>query len=692
MSKKNLYKLQKGGIKELVGENRNNLLYVWDSLFYKKFNDGGNPDKIIITDTIEIPFVKDKEKRALFVIDMQNDFVDFPYERNDIDKEYFNCFGSTAVAGTKLGNFPVAQGSNLIDEKSPMLNYINRALEDNTCVTVFSRDYHPAGHMSFSDIFAHIPYCREAFSFPRSVGEDNVTRSVEPQQIDGILTKDNVKPLEGSGNFPPHCIQCCAGTKFCPAIEKLLSKSKDSENNHIVFKGIHKGCDSFTAVDKTDDVDSYASNTEITDKKACCSGTGAYYAYKDGNKLSFKESITFLEKLKPDDNYKVNYKELLKDVTTIEVCGLAGDYCVRDTATSLAKMFPDKKVIVLNDFTRYAVLPLHSVDKLPIHNYSNNIDINGLQNPNLELFLKIDNKKDIYNYLIHFDVDTKQYRLIKSEEVSTLSTKDLKDAMGVPELKSNTPTYQHFITPHKDIIADYNKYKNLQVKMGNIVGKGLLLQSHETKVNRIVSQIKKIIHNKCKQVQQNSNNNKEDKSGNDKEEKKEVKSGNGGEDKEVKSGNGGNDKEVKSGNDKEKKVVLVDGHPNCKYRFKDITSAGNEMQDDPLTHYVQALIEKNQSIKKKIYDLQLHERYYSKDNTTINNFILDNLNELKKAIFFLPKKRSLHEIFKTVTESDLITSTSGGKRRRTHKRRTRKSKKRSRRVKSRKMRRTRRKR
>jgi len=469
MSKKNLYKLQKGGIKELKGDDRKNLLYVWDSLFYKKFKNS-NPDKIIHTDSIDPPSVDGDKKRALFVIDMQNDFVDSEYDRNGIDKNYFNCSGSTAIPGTILGNFPVTQGSNLIVENSPMLNYINNALRDKTCVTVFSRDYHPAGHMSFGDHFGHIPYCREAFSFPRSVGEDNDTRSVEPQQIPN---DDNTELLEGSGNFPPHCIQCCEGTKFCPAIEKLLLKSEGSENNHIVFKGIHKGCDSFTAVDKIDQVDSYASNTKIIDNKACCSGTGAYYANKDGNQLSFKESITFLEKLKPDKKHKVNYEELLKDVTTIEVCGLAGDYCVRDTATSLAYMFPKKNVIVLNDFTRYAVLPLFSVDKLSIHNYSGKIDINGLQNPSLDLFLKTDdNKKDIYNYLIKFDGE---YRLMDKDEVEKLSASDLKSAMGVPEgitgLEPNLPTYQHFITPHEDIIADYNNYTNLKVKMGNIVGK-----------------------------------------------------------------------------------------------------------------------------------------------------------------------------------------------------------------------------
>ena len=461
---KSLKLSQYGGIKELANDNevRKDLIQVWNSLFYKKFSKVTNKNGNKVITRKDIEFLPNK-KRALFVIDMQKDFVDAPYDRNDNDKNKYNCTESTAIPNTKLGNFPVAQGSSLFQDnnetsQTPMLEYISTALDDNDCVTVFSRDYHPAGHMSFGDHFGHIPYCREINSIlPNNYkNEDPAT----------IQITDSISVKEGTGNFPPHCIQECAGTLFCTKLETLLKSKTNGQNNHIVFKGVHKGCDSFTAVDKKDKVDSFASNQNINDLQVCCSGTGAYYGQKDGTNLSFEDAIDFLGKVTPSKNNKVHYNNLLTDVDTIEVCGLAGDYCVRDTATSLANMFPDKQIYILNDYTRYAVLPLFSVDKLPIHDYNQNLQTGqaGIQHESLNRFLSKD-IKDIYNYLINYNVNNNEYRLLSSDDLKSLTIDKLKLAMGVPGPNGNLPTYQHFITPQKAIINDYANYNNLFVKM-----------------------------------------------------------------------------------------------------------------------------------------------------------------------------------------------------------------------------------
>ena len=59
-------------------------------------------------------------------------------------------------------------------------------------------------------------------------------------------------------------------------------------------------------------------------------------------------------------NYFEAFKLFDKDneEAEIHVCGLAGDFCVRDTALSLKDNYKESKVCVLHDFTRNAFVPL----------------------------------------------------------------------------------------------------------------------------------------------------------------------------------------------------------------------------------------------------------------------------------------------------------------------------------------------
>ena len=349
-----------------------------------------------------------------------------------------------------------------------MKTKIKEALSDKNCERIiFSRDYHPRGHISFN---------KTVFYDKRLCGEC--------ENNDG-------------GVFPAHCVQGTKGSLFRDEIAELLKTheiKEELEKVSIVFKGVHLFADSFTAFPK-EEIDSIASNYFHRSCKGCSSVSGGYTLYNGETVATLIEAIDFNEELSLDtfkssvegSNFslrKEDYNTLLKSSNTIEVCGLAGDYCVRDTIIALAEKYKEKKIVLLGDLTRYAALPLKSVAAVPQHvskakyldpNYTFSFNPGRVEEfldkakltGNIEDYsLSLDEssttpegsrlEKDIVYYLLRFNIETKEFSLLKKEELESV-TLDMVNG------ENTFATIQHFITPSEEIIADYADLKNVYI-------------------------------------------------------------------------------------------------------------------------------------------------------------------------------------------------------------------------------------
>ena len=113
----------KGGLKKAsIGNYEGDLSRVWNTLFKKRIND----DKYLQTIGIKnINFThndtadrNEKEAYALFVIDMQNDFVDKEYARtlnNNGTIETLENEGNITNPSINIGNFAVAQAITMYE-------------------------------------------------------------------------------------------------------------------------------------------------------------------------------------------------------------------------------------------------------------------------------------------------------------------------------------------------------------------------------------------------------------------------------------------------------------------------------------------------------------------------------------------------------------------------------------------------
>ena len=307
--------------------------------------------------------IETKKPYVVFFIDMQNDFMDVEYKRSgavscvEIDEENgTKCrnldseltFKSTltpvsesephSVLGnlSKIGNFNVADAKEELITK--IVSKLRKSLDDNNCKKIYiTRDYHPDGHMSFDPNLTPKQYCA----------------------------------CKG-GVFPAHCIQGHSGSLVINSISLVLKASNKKDKVKVLFKGMSPNCDSFTAVEKSV-IDNYSSNT-LSSTRACSSISGCYEIYNGSNPLTVEQALDFnlpisFNSLKPlnskikklDNNNKLindTTKELVKyefefssNKEEIQVCGLAGDYCVRDTITALAAKFPHNDVVVLGGLT-----------------------------------------------------------------------------------------------------------------------------------------------------------------------------------------------------------------------------------------------------------------------------------------------------------------------------------------------------
>ena len=468
-----------GGAK-WIKENRDNLLYVWNSLFLERAKP------VLGKRIVSVPILS--TKRALFVIDMQLDFMDRDYERDsgELHPVHFSL---------KNGNFAVVQAGTPLVEG--VIKKIQEVLKTPDGLVIFSRDYHPKGHSSFN---------KNVF-FEKNLCGDCNRQNPEKKGFPTCLDDD-------SGVFPAHCVQGKQGSRFIPEIEELINKINENENERnrvkIAFKGIHMKNDSYTAVDKNV-IDAVASNKKPT-CKACSNFSGGYELVNGNDKVDPKVASNFMgnfietegfdslgnigSMFKVDDNndfelMKIDYTTLLSTYDVIEVCGLAGDYCVRDTVVALAQKFKEqsKSIVLLGDLTSYPSLPFGTIRTIPQHvseskyavpNYS---EVTQYKDRIFELMLEnaldtgvSDDKqqpKDITSYLLmdkeSSEKDDKGNPIKKKTLLSKEDVDKLRKTENIAEIAGNlgASTIFHFITPHQEIVDDYLQYDNIMIQLSN---------------------------------------------------------------------------------------------------------------------------------------------------------------------------------------------------------------------------------
>lgn len=236
------------------------------------------------------------------VVDVQNDFLP-------------KCKHTS-----RDGTFAVTEGDMILSQLQSMLS---TAMGLGSYIVV-TRDYHPEGHVSFN--------------------------------------------TEG-GPFPAHCVRCSDGSMVAKPLVNML---KNYHNLDVVFKGIHKHVDSFGAFPYCDTTDSSQRLSHSLERgfSQCCGWTGSYtidtgtstdhlIGHPDNEPL---EEINSEKKNLTDYSTTIKRKITENKTKQIFVTGLAGDYCVMDTAINLAQLLDDVEVYIVLDLTRFAWLPL----KLPI--------------------------------------------------------------------------------------------------------------------------------------------------------------------------------------------------------------------------------------------------------------------------------------------------------------------------------------
>lgn len=400
---------QNGGFKEAytnqgtlkpefaIGDKKNHSL--WTAYFKSHVSEES-------ADSILVKTLPPTENRYLYVIDMQNDFIDRVYDTDDGNKQF--------------GKFAVGEGNSVI---RGILSHANEAIKSDAYKgVIFSRDYHPADHCSFG------------------AGHPN------------------------GGSFPSHCVQATKGAQLIDEIKTGIDFMNPKVA--VIYKGIHPDADSFSAMPygKARQVSSGPKCTGCTDTVACSNITGGWEL--KGAPLDYNGPILYGNgnSATADGYTPVKYEPVFPDGSVIEVCGLAGDYCVRDTAIALATQYVNCIVVVLNDLVRYPFVPMWldckihtNVEGRPVESHMEHLDY----------FLNSEKNKG-FNYYI-FDqtgkLMTPTQIQMKFPNVDTLK------AAITAEIPNFGPVYNHFLSDPRDIILDYKK-SNVRIMLPPVLMRG----------------------------------------------------------------------------------------------------------------------------------------------------------------------------------------------------------------------------
>lgn len=260
-----------------------------------------------------------EKQKWFYIIDMQNDFIDAKVE------------GLSGPGNT--GAFAVAGSGEKLFLDS-MAKFIKKQAKKTNTHFVVSRDYHPINHCSFN---GETKWENIGYTYSTSVLED--IRS-------------------NTGVYPPHCIQGTIGSLMNSTIKdalddaiKNLSEEEIATRFHVAFKGWHSQADSYGCHPYKNDEDT---KTRLGEK-VNVEHTGGVKL----NNKTFTQALKFGEKKhdilndkSKDDNKTTKFTGPPKEAE-IYVFGLAGNFCVQDTATNL-KQDNFQNVTVLNNYTMYA--------------------------------------------------------------------------------------------------------------------------------------------------------------------------------------------------------------------------------------------------------------------------------------------------------------------------------------------------
>lgn len=255
--------------------------------------------------------IKVGQKDALFIIDMQNDFVDLPYDDQ------------------KTGKLSAPESSEIIDGIVDLVDKFKNSL------IIATKDYHPEGHCSFSSF---PPHCVIGSNGAKIV--EPIYKAIQPKSNAYIAFK----------GFHPNNDSFSALQYKDP--DQFYNKIKDER-----YKS--ERCSSEQGVGWTGSfvvkISDYQYKKKDFDKE---------YNPSQGEFNRLIEDCTAIDNsyLNRKTNCKLKHIEDLlgekkiNETSNIFICGLVGDICVFDTAINLVET-GYKNVYIVLDLTRMVYIP-----------------------------------------------------------------------------------------------------------------------------------------------------------------------------------------------------------------------------------------------------------------------------------------------------------------------------------------------
>ena len=147
--------------------------------------------------------------------------------------------------------------------------------------------------------------------------------------------------------------------------------------------------------------------------------------------------------------------------TNFYVVGLAGDFCVKDTAINLKNNYPNSNVYVIQELTRYVFLPTFiGLERLKLINPENSnsckfkekllphgewLNDDGTKLSD-DVFKVDESNKALSSYMFKYDpLNTSEIERLKIDELNKYKETDVDFKLGL----------WHFGTDHRTLVKDY---------------------------------------------------------------------------------------------------------------------------------------------------------------------------------------------------------------------------------------------
>lgn len=300
--------------------------------------------------------IDNNDEIYLWVIDMQHDFIDEPFN----DETLFFIEDNLDV---KDGALNIINGPNKIVEIRPNITVDNKNIitniDDKDNIIYEGRFAVTEGSQCVNDIAHYFGKLKENTKLKNIIfSRDIHTNSKNNLDHCSFQIKANSGTIDGIG-FPAHCVNGTEGCKLHPTIQELCEGNNKSI---VIMKGCSSDTDSFGAFPysckgnaKTyTDLRQHNGCNRKCDNEEPLEFTGGFVLNQTEK---FEKTIGNLKQKKITSEKIESVLNLEnKDRVLHLVCGLAGDYCVRDTAINLKFAYPKHTVAVIADAVRYPAL------------------------------------------------------------------------------------------------------------------------------------------------------------------------------------------------------------------------------------------------------------------------------------------------------------------------------------------------